>query len=121
MDMFGLKGLEGWAPSDEEYLWFGDFAYSLRGRDDTSLMDLVEAGKTWWRDFSVERVQGRPSGSGTWTSTDEFESDLLAAGDKLRGQGDNPTQEKVAGLLHCDIRTLQRWLERSGISWQDVK
>ena len=121
VDMFGLKGLEGWAPSDEEYLWFGDFAYSLRGRDDTSLMDLVEAGKTWWRDFSVERVQGRPSGSGTWTSTDEFESDLLAAGDKLRGQGDNPTQEKVAGLLHCDIRTLQRWLERSGISWQDVK
>ena len=22
VDMFGLKGLEGWAPSDKEYLWF---------------------------------------------------------------------------------------------------
>ena len=79
------------APSDEEYLWFGDFAYSLRGRDDTSLMDLSGSlGKTWWRDFfqwkgfrgvipQWKRV--------TWTSTDEFESDLLAAGDQLARTG----------------------------------
>ena len=121
VDMFGLKGLEGWAPSDEEYLWFGDFAYSLRGRDDTSLMSAVEAAKTWWRDFSVERVQGRPSGSGRWTSTDEFVSELRATVDKLHERGESATQEKVASLLHCDHRTLTRWLRYSGISWQDVR
>jgi len=43
VDMFGLKGPKGLAPPGEEYLWFGSFAYSLRGRDDTSLMSLEEA------------------------------------------------------------------------------
>jgi len=121
VDMFGLKGPEGWAPSGEEHLWLGDFAYSLRGRDGTSLAGLVEQGATWWRDFSAESVLGRPSGSGMWTSPDEFESDLLAAVDKLRNQGDKLTQEKVASLLHCDMRTLKRWLKQSNTSWRDIR
>ena len=54
VDMFGLKGPKGWAPSGEEHLWLGDFAYSLRGRDVTSLTGLVEEGATWWRDFCRE-------------------------------------------------------------------
>jgi hypothetical protein len=121
VDMFGLKGPKGWAPSGEEHLWLGDFAYSLRGRDGTSLTGLVDESATWWRDFSVESVLGRPSGSGTWTSAEEFESELRAAVDNLHRQGDRPTQEKVANLLHCDMSTLKRWLKRINTSWRDIR
>jgi hypothetical protein len=46
VDMFGLKGSGGWAPSGEEHLWLGDLAYSLGGRDGTSLTGLVDEGAT---------------------------------------------------------------------------
>jgi hypothetical protein len=58
VDMFGLKGPKGWTPPGEERLWLGSFAYSLRGRDDTPLTRLVEAGAAWWSDFSVRRGCG---------------------------------------------------------------
>jgi hypothetical protein len=116
VDMFGLKG-----PTSEERLRLGGFAYSLRGSDDTSLMRLVENGATWWRDFSWENVQGRPRGSGTWQSEDEFKSKLRATVGKLRVQGGRVTQENVADLLCCDIRTLQRGIAVYGINWKDVR
>jgi hypothetical protein len=121
LDMFGLKGPKGWAPAGEEHLWLGGFAYSLRGQDDTSLMHLAENGARWWRDFSLERLRGRPRGSGTWASEDEFERDLRATVDELHARGDRVTQEKVAILLHCDLRTLKRWLKRISPSWQDIR
>jgi hypothetical protein len=121
LDMFGLKG--GVPPGDDagEYLSLGSFTYSLRGRDDTSLMRLVEDGTTWWRDFSVERVHGRPRGSGMWTSVHEFESELRTAVGELQAHGQKVTQENAASLLHCDLRTLKRWLKRSGTDWRGIR
>jgi hypothetical protein len=121
LDMFGPKGPKGWAPPGEEYLWLGEFAYSLRGRDDNSLTRLVEHGSTWWRDFSAERVRGRPSGSGTWESRSDFESALIHAGRELRAQGRKVTQEAVAELLHTSVRVLSRWIKGFGLDWREVK
>jgi len=123
-DMFGLKDPKGEEPPGDdagEYLSLGSFAYSLRGRDDTSLMRLVEDGTTWWRDFSVERVHGRPRGSGMWPSVHEFESKLQTAVGELHAQGQKVTQENAASLLHCDLRTLKRWLKRSGTDWRGIR
>jgi hypothetical protein len=120
-DMFGLKSPKGLAPPDEEYLWLGEFAYSLRGRDDTSLMRLVDEGRTWWRDFSVRRVQGRPRGSGTWESRSHFETALIQAGRQVRAQGRKVTQEAAASLLHTDARVLSRWIKEFGLDWHEVK
>jgi len=124
LDMFGLKG---WAPPAdhaEEYLWFGALAYSLRGRDDTSLMSLVENGTTWWRDFSSERVQGRPRGSGRWQSREHLEREVIWAGRKLLADGRKVKQEAVAVLLDptdTDGRKLRSSLKREHLKWPDVK
>jgi hypothetical protein len=118
LDMFGLKSAMVMVPPDEdpgEYLWLGSFAYSLRGHDDTSLMRLVENGTTWWRDFSLERVQGRPRGSGTWESASHLESALIEAGSELRSRGAKDTQEAVAELLQTDDRGLRRWIKDFGL------
>jgi hypothetical protein len=123
-DMFGLKGPKGWAPPGEEYLWLGEFAYSLRGRDDKSLLRLVEDGATWWRDFSLERVQGRPRGSGTWESREHLERRLTWACRKLRADRRKVTQEAVATLLDpgdTDGRKLRRSMSHFGLRWPEVK
>jgi hypothetical protein len=121
LDMFGLKGLKGWAPPGEEYLWLGEYAYSLRGRDGTSLTRLVEDGSTWWRDFSLEKIQGRPRGSGTWESASHLELALIDAGSELRSRGTKDTQEAVAELLQTDDRGLRRWIKDFGLDWREVK
>jgi hypothetical protein len=121
LDMLGLKGPKGWAPAGEEYLWLGGFAYSLRGRDDLSLLWLAKEGATWWRDFSLERVQGRPRGSGTWESRSHFESALIEAGRKVREQGRKVTQEAVAEQLQTSARVLSRWIRDFGLNWHEVK
>jgi hypothetical protein len=124
LDMFGLRGPKGGAPPGEEYLWLGGFAYSLRGRDDTSLLRLVEDGATWWRDFSLERVQGRPRGSGTWESREHLQRRLTWASRKLRADGRKVTQEAVATLLDphdTDSRKLRRSMSHFGLRWLEVK
>jgi hypothetical protein len=124
LDMFGLKSPMGMVPPDEdpgEILWLGSFAYSLRGRDDTSLMRLVEDCKTWWRDFSAERVRGRPRGSGTWGSASELESAMITAGRELRAQGRKATQEAVASVLNSSPRVVSRWIKHFGLTWHEVK
>jgi hypothetical protein len=127
LDMFGLKSPMGMVPPDEdpeEILWLGSFAYSLRGRDDTSLLRLVEDGATWWRDFSLERVQGRPRGSGTWESREHLERRLIWARRKLRADERKVTQEAIATLLDpndTDGRKLRRSMSHFGLCWLKVK
>jgi hypothetical protein len=124
LDMFGLKSPRGMVPPDEdpeEILWLGCFAYSLRGRDDPTLLWLVKEGSTWWRDFSAERVQGRPRGSGTWGSATELESAIIEAGRARRAQGGKVTQEAVASLLHTSARQLSRWIKEFDLDWREVK
>jgi len=121
LDMFGLKG---WMPPEEdarEYLWFGSFAYSLRGYDDTPLVRLAQDGERWWRNISWEKIQGRPRGSGTWESSEQLRRDVRKAVRALREQGRNVTQEAVAELLQTNDRVLRRWLADCRIDWREVK
>ncbi len=74
LDMFGLKGPASLEDRARDGLWVGAFAYSLRGRDDTSLLQLVQDAHAWWHNLSVDTIQGRPRGSGTtWGTPEEFE------------------------------------------------
>ncbi len=121
LDLFGFQG---WSPPDadaQEYLWFGSLAYSLRGRDDTSLMRLAEHAATWWRDFSLQRVRGRPRGSGTWESGELLEAKLREAVAAERSAGRTPTQEKVAPLLYTSTRQLRAWISDNKIDWKKIK
>jgi hypothetical protein len=124
LDTFGLKHPTGvGSPSEDpsEYQWLGSFAYSLRGRDDACLTGLVVDGARWWRDFSVERVRGRPRGSGTWESREHFLAALSKAGQRLRSEGKARSQENLASCLHSNVRGLRRWVERFGMSWKDAR
>lgn len=101
----------------------GRLAYILRGQD-TDLIDLVHAAKRWWVGFSGQPVgRGRPRGvSGAFPSVDDFRHDMRLAMEGVRERGENITQEKVAGLLHCDVSTLKRWIGRAGFSsWEEAK
>jgi hypothetical protein len=124
--MFGLKGPKGWVPPEDnarEYLWFGALAYSLRGYDDTSLVQLVENGVTWWSDFSAHKIDGRPRGSGTWDSPEDFKNQLRTAVRKLHMQQEKVTREKVAEELYCDVSTLYRWRKLAfgaSTSWREA-
>src|SRR5215211_420018 len=92
----GLLPFEGTAsPEDQarDYLWLGAFAYSLRSLDDTSLVELVRSGARWWNDFSNKVIRGRPLGTGTWISLEEFEEALRRVVRALVAGGHKPTQE----------------------------
>lgn len=78
-----------------------------------------------WRRFfpaspeECSRGPGRPPGS-RWSDKEDLERALLTAVEALEEKGQRPTQEKVAGLMHCDPRTLRRWLKEFGVSWLEV-
>jgi hypothetical protein len=123
-DMFGLKDPKGEAPPGDdtgEYLWLGSLLYSLRGRDDTRLMRLVEDAKAWWSEFSIERVQGRPRGSGTWESRDHFERELIRVSGELRAQGRKVTKDAVAKKFLTTERVLHRWIKDFNLTWHEVR
>jgi hypothetical protein len=121
VDMFGL---EGWTPPEseaEQRLSLGALAYALRGRDDTSLVRLVQDGVAWWHNFSVHNIQGRPRGSTAWGSPEEFKNSVREALQKLSVQQDKVTQAKVAAEMGYDVRTVRRGIKHygGGIGWSD--
>src|SRR5215211_7621750 len=123
LDMFGLKGPASPEDQARDYLWLGAFAYSLRSLDDTSLVELVRSGARWWNDFSNKVIRGRPLGTGTWISLEEFEEALRRVVRALVAGGHKPTQERVARQLQTDDRTLRRWVDRyygAGTGWDEV-
>ena len=124
LDMFGLKGRTPPDSGSEEYLWFGNLAYSLSGAGDTSLMDLAKNGVAWWGGFSAGKVRGRPRGSGTYGKRPElFETDVRKAVAAVRSRGEKPTQARVAGEMCTSDRQLRAWIkdfEEYGITWEKI-
>jgi hypothetical protein len=120
LDMFGLKGSLPPTENARAYLWFGSFAYSLRGHDDTSLVGLMQNCERWWRDFSSEKIQGRPRGSGIWESPEHFERAAQRAAREIRAHGRKVTQEALAEQFRTSDRMVRHWLKSSSFAnWRE--
>ncbi len=114
LDLFGLA-----IPHGHSYT-IGGLKYVLRGQG-TRLFDLVPRAEKWWDRFRGEAARGgRPLGSGTWRSADDFETNLQIAVRSLRAQGRRVTQEEAAKMLHTNDRQLREWLKRYGVKWKRI-
>jgi ribosomal protein L37AE/L43A len=120
LDLFGLAASPTELHRKEGRVTFGGLKMNALGWD-TTLPDLVDAAKRWWSHFQGLPIQGRPRDSGIWASAQQFKDDMRTAVSTLREQERGITQEEVSKSLHCDVRTLQRWLTRSGTNWMDEK
>jgi hypothetical protein len=102
------------------YSWFGSFAALLRGHDDTSLVGLMQNCERWWRDFSSEKIQGRPRGSGIWESPEHFERAAQRAAREIRAHGRKVTQEALAEQFRTSDRMVRHWLKSSSFAnWRE--
>jgi hypothetical protein len=119
LDLFGLVERRVEVGS-VRYVSTGEVAYVLRGQD-TSLIDLIAQAKRWWTGSSGSTIGGRPVGSGTWASAADFEEALRVAARRLNTERRKVTQENVAEVLHCNARSVNRWLKRYGIKWNDIR
>lgn len=127
LDLFGLAGYKPPAvvvPDADDYLWVGGLVCSLRSRDDTSLLHVISHAHDWWGRISIEKILGRPKGSGTYASADEFRAALTLAVREVRAAGLAVTQPKVEralGVHHGEGRQLRKWSRQYGISWSEAK
>jgi hypothetical protein len=100
----------------------GDLAYVVRGSGkDKALTDLLEVSKIWWAQFRGLIFKGRPKGTGTWKSREEFEAAVREAVIATLSAKENVTQENIASRLHTSDRQLCAWINHVGSSWQDIK
>lgn len=69
-----------------------------------------------------QRPRGRPPGSGTYPTADDFLQDVRPIIQRLRREGFYPSQARVAQLLPftTSVRQLQRWGETHRLPWRDV-
>ncbi len=115
LDLFGLA-----SRTERGTFTGGELAYRLSG-EDTSLLDLQSKAKQWWSKRLGRAIQGRPRGSGRWTSRDDFEGTILAAVRTLRAGGRKVTLEKVAKIIPCDDRYLRDRIKYYGFEWKDIR
>lgn len=92
----------------------------MRGYD-KSWTDLLVSADRWWAEFRSLTFRGRPKGTGTWTSREDFENELDRTLEELRSRGVKVTQEKVAGRLCITKKTLSRWLQDCGRNWSEIR
>lgn len=69
-----------------------------------------------------QRTRGRPPGSGTYPTADDFLQGVRPIIQRLRREGFYPSQARVAQLLPftTSVRQLQRWGETHRLTWRDV-
>jgi hypothetical protein len=113
LDLFGLAEY-----SSESVA--GPLAFSGRGRD-RHLIDILGATERWWAQFRGLTLRGRPKGTGTWSSPEHFKNDLDVVLADMRSYGEKVTQENVSRRLSIDKKTLVRWVEVCGKSWQEIR
>lgn len=63
---------------------------------------------------------GRPRGSGTFRSAEDFESQIIKIARQLISKQVYPSQERVAKRFERDARTLRDWCTRHHTSWQTL-
>jgi hypothetical protein len=78
-------------------------------------------------------LRGRPAGTGTFRSREEFEQAVITAMRQLHKQGRAVTQESVAPLLPqsqrastyssnpVTARQLRQWCQDFGLPWEELK
>ncbi len=114
LDLFGLA-----VPHGPNHHTFGDLRYVVRGQG-TRMFDIVSRAEKWWERFRSGSNRGRPLGTGTWRSADDFEANLRIAVHSLRVQRRKVTQEEVAGMFFTSDRQLRTWLVQYGVKWKRV-
>jgi hypothetical protein len=99
----------------------GDLAFSVRGKGRFLTEELLGAAERWWGQFRGFTLRGRPLGSGTWASREEFEDALRQAVTKVRSEGSKVTQESVAQHLYTNDRQLRAWIEHFQVNWLEIR
>ena len=120
LDLFGLAEYPTEGHQAAEAPVAGDLAFSVRGKG-RSLIETLEAAERWWGQFRGLTFRGRPRGSGTWASREEFEDALRQAVTKVRSEGGKVTQESVALHLYTNDCQLRDWMKRFKVEWAEVK
>jgi hypothetical protein len=107
LDLFGLAEYPTENHQRFDIAVAGVLTYVLRGQS-MFFPDVLQAARRWWSQFKGLFILGRPLNSGTWSSTDEFKTELYTVVTALRTQGRKVTQEAVVEFLSRDIKTLTR-------------
>jgi hypothetical protein len=113
IDLFGLA-----VPDGQNYTP-GELKYVVRGQC-RRMFDIISRAETWWNRFRGESIKGRPLGTGTWRSADDFERNLHIAIHSLQAQQRKVTQQEVAETLYASDRQLRAWLGQYGLNWNRV-
>ena len=145
LDLFGLAGYKpepvpevlppgiryeqiGHNPALENpdaYSWGDEMACVLKEYDeDASLSEVAFSAQEWWRRICNMIPLGRPRGSGTYASRDEFIAALTVAVREVRAAGLRVTQpavEQVLGVHQGHGRQLRKWLDQHKVSWSEAK
>jgi hypothetical protein len=120
LDLFGLAEYPTEAHRKAGVPVAGRLGFVARGQDE-SLLELLYAARKWWASFRGLTFKGRPPGTGTWGSREDFERALRRAVGAIRADEGKITQERVADYLNTSDRYLRYWLDTHGLSWQEVK
>jgi hypothetical protein len=99
----------------------GDLAFSIYGKGRFLTEELLDAAERWWGQFRGLALRGRPPGTGTWESREEFEEALRRAVAEVRSEGSKVTQESVAQHLYTDDRQLRAWSEHFRVNWLEIR
>jgi len=113
LDLFGLAEY-----SSENVA--GPLAFSGCGKD-RHLIEILGAAERWWTQFRGQILRGRPKGTGTWPSPEHFQNDLDLTLVAMRSYGMKVTQENVSRRLNIDKKTLVRWIQSCGKSWEEIR
>jgi hypothetical protein len=116
VDTLDLFGLAEYSSVGEPVA--GALAYSVRGKD-RFLIDVLDAADRWWAQFRGLVLRGRPKGTGTWATGDDYSDALREAVARVRSDGDKVTLENVARCFSppTSARQLRAWNKRYGIDW----
>ena len=120
LDLFGLAEYPTEGHQAAGVPVAGDLAFSVRGKG-RSLIEILDSAERWWGQFRGLTFRGRPPGSGTWASREEFMDALRQAVTKVRSEGGKVTQESVALHLYTNDRQLRDWIKRFKVEWAEVK
>ena len=79
----------------------------------------------WWALLSLHarlKTRGRPRGSSTYSTADDFLQTVRPIIQRLKNEGRYPSQARVADLLplRTSVRQLQRWGKTYRFTWSDV-
>jgi hypothetical protein len=100
----------------------GKLAFVVRGHGRRPI-DLLDAAERWWAEFRGLTLRGRPKGTGTWSTRDDYLAALREAKLMTRSNGDKTTLENVAAHFSppTTARQLRAWNSLHTVNWLEEK